>query len=573
MSVPAWCTWTRGKSALLLVAPHGGRRPAVDATAPPPTLRVNDLYTPELTALLAARLDAATVINREQDRNTLDLNRSSQVLRRAPWFLDLLVQQITAILTRHPVAEVLFIHGWNIGQPKCDLGVGAVETAMGLHVPDGAALTVDAAYLRQRIAALRTAATVAAIGVSLGERYPASHRNNILQLFAARAGAADNPAAQRLAAWAAAGRVNALQLELGIPLRWPGAWRDRFIGVLAASFSEHRGPAVVMSMARSLLRPGSGQGWSLRAAKSERLPARGVGEPLRTQHSGLRTDPAALQFYDPVADVGMFAGVGPMGPHVTGGRLLLFLGGQRIALFTGETVGGADVAPLAFRTDHDGTQLHFRGPILWLDDAGIYLDLEAALARSQLVDAELELSFVRRHTTGSDVQFGRVDGRLRIDGATRRVSTGAFANAGGLRASGARPRTMLAADFGDGGGLLSRSTAEAGRSIVVHFTTAGTRPLEPTQLAVSPDANVSVPRCFELRCTGQPSLQAEPRSHMAILRPTGRGSYLRVTFGVARFAWGTQTGWGLYEHAVPVVCGASPSGACDVPRAAPEGVT
>src|SRR5262249_33502687 len=94
MAIPAWCTWTRGHSAVLLVAPHGGRRPAVDATSPPPHLRVNDLYTPEFTDLLAARLDAATVINREQDRNTLDLNRSSQVFRDAPWFLDLLVQQI-----------------------------------------------------------------------------------------------------------------------------------------------------------------------------------------------------------------------------------------------------------------------------------------------------------------------------------------------------------------------------------------------------------------------------------------------------------------------------------------------
>ena len=30
-------------------------------------------------------------------------------------------------------------------------------------------------------------------------------------------------------------------------------------------------------------------------------------------------------------------------------------------------------------------------------------------------------------------------------------------------------------------------------------------------------------------------LRAEPRSHMAVLRPTRQGSYLRVTFGVARF--------------------------------------
>jgi hypothetical protein len=39
---------------------------------------------------------------------------------------------------------------------------------------------------------------------------------------------------------------------------------------------------------------------------------------------------------------------------------------------------------------------------------------------------------------------------------------------------------------------------------------------------------------------------------MGILRPAGTGGYLRVTFGVARFQWGTEKGYGLYEHARPV---------------------
>ncbi len=536
MSVPAWCSSTRGNSALLLVAPHGGRRPAVDATAPPPRLRVNDVYTAELTALLAARLDAATVINHAQDRNSLDLNRTSQVLRCAPWFLELLVRQIEAILVRHPVAEVLFIHGWNVGQPKCDLGIGAVETATGLHLPDGAALTVADTYLQQRLEPLRAAAAATGIGVSIGERYPASHRNNLLQLFTSRA--ADHAAAQRLADWARAGRLNALQLELGIPLRWPGTWRDRLVEAITASFSE---PA------------------------TSRL-----GKPLTTQDSALSTDQpepnidnpvaAALQFYDPAADVGLFAGLGPMGPAVTGGRLLLFLGHQRIALFTGEHVGGGQVAPLEFRVENGCTRLRFHGALLRLEDARVYLDLEAALAQSELVDADVELVFAPMHA-GNAMQFGSVDGTLRIADEHRRISTGAFANAGGLRATGSRRQTMLAADFGDGRGLLLRSTDEAERSMALSFAREGMQVLEPAPVVVSLDGDLYTPQRFERISAGQPALRAQPWSRMPILRPTGRGGYVRVTFGVARFEWGAETGWGLYEHAVPLLRGEHGAGA------------
>jgi hypothetical protein len=502
---------------VLLVAPHGGRRPLVDAAAPPPNLRVNDVYTPRVTELLAARLGAATVINRELDRNTLDLNRTSQVLRRAPWFLELLAQQLDLILARHAVAEVLFVHGWNIGQPKCDLGIGAVEINGVLEVPDGATLSVNEAYFRDRIAPLRAACADAGIAVSLGARYPASHRNNLLQLFTARLPETDNVAARRIASWGAGGRLQAVQIELGIPLRWPGVWRDRFITAVSETFA--------MSTSQAA------------------MPQRSV-----SHRSSVAT--AALQFYDPAADVGLLAGVGRMGPRISGGRLLLFLGGQRIALFTGEDVRGGDVAPLVFGSDDDGMQLRFSGPMLRLPDARVYLDLEAALAQSELVEADVDLRFTPSQS--NEMQFGGIEGFVEIGGARRRINTGGFANAGGLRASGASRQTMLAADFGGGDGILSRITGDATRSLTLHFTADAVRTLDDVQVIVSPDGDQYTPQWFELTCATQASIRAAPQSHMAILRPVGQGRYLRVTFGVARFEWGTQQGWGLYEHAVPV---------------------
>jgi hypothetical protein len=50
-----------------------------------------------------------------------------------------------------------------------------------------------------------------------------------------------------------------------------------------------------------------------------------------------------------------------------------------------------------------------------------------------------------------------------------------------------------------------------------------------------------------------PPLRGDPLSRMAILRPAGDAGYLRVTFGIARYDWDGETGYGLYEHARPVV--------------------
>src|SRR5262249_49377787 len=79
--IPDWCEWRTGDSPVLLVAPHGGRRPPVNMAAQPSRLRVNDLYTAEITRTLAHRLQATLIVNHGQDRNVLDLNRISQVRR------------------------------------------------------------------------------------------------------------------------------------------------------------------------------------------------------------------------------------------------------------------------------------------------------------------------------------------------------------------------------------------------------------------------------------------------------------------------------------------------------------
>ncbi|HUI26846.1 MAG TPA: hypothetical protein VL403_12250, partial [Candidatus Kryptonia bacterium] len=242
LSLPEWCRVRRGRSDVLLVAPHGGRRPAADP-AVPRERKVNDLYTAELTSDLAAALDASAIINDACDRNQIDLNRITQVRRHAPWFLDLLVDEIAAVLDRHSQAQVLVVHGWNVAQPKCDLGVGGIEDGAALRPLGDAALSVAPEYWNSRVAGFRVACRAAGIATPVGERYPAAHRNNLLQSLTARFRDAPDHRMRRLAGWAADGRLNAIQLELGIPLRWPGGPRRALQAAAVRAFGEPCTPA------------------------------------------------------------------------------------------------------------------------------------------------------------------------------------------------------------------------------------------------------------------------------------------------------------------------------------------
>ena len=511
---------------------------AGDAAAPPARLRVNDLHTAELARVLAAELGAATIINVSQDRNALDLNRTSQVLARAPWFMELLVTRIAAILRRHRSAEIICVHGWNVGQPRCDIGIGARETPSGLQVRAGAGLSVSDAYLHGRVEALRRACRGAGIRVSIGERYPGSHPDNLLQVFARRDAFAEAPSPQ-IARWAAAGVVDAMQLELGLPLRWPGPWRARFVAAMGEAFAA---PARTDA-------PAAQRAASRRPESSLRPPSRpGVAADRGTAGP-------TLQLYDPDADLGLLAGVGRIGPSRAGGRLLLFAGGQRVALFTGEERGpsGTAIPPLHFVREEGVMRLRYDGPMLLLDDGASYVDLESALAASTLTDVGVDLTFRHesRPTEGSPA-LGAATGRIAIGDRTAHITTGGFANVGALRAAEPHRQTTLAAHFGTDEAVLSHVSAARSASLGLHCTGGSTRLLAGLRIAVETGTDPYTPTAFEIHSDGHAPLHGRPLNRMVVLRPAARGVHLRVTFGVARFHWAGRTGYGLYEHARPI---------------------
>ena len=90
IAAPAWCRWRRGRSGVLVIAPHGGRREPTPPVGRPGARfgarprKVNDLHTVDVAEELADALDAALIANPTLDRNHLDLNRITQVTGRAP---------------------------------------------------------------------------------------------------------------------------------------------------------------------------------------------------------------------------------------------------------------------------------------------------------------------------------------------------------------------------------------------------------------------------------------------------------------------------------------------------------
>lgn len=497
--VPPWCRWRLDARPLLLVAPHGGQCREGTSTSGAPRQKVNDLYTAEITAALAARLGASFIVNSGLDRNELDLNRISHVSRRAPWFLSLLESMLDRLLQRHSTVEVWLIHGWNVVQPKCDIGIGARLSSPTDIARRRDALTVSPGYFPMRLEPLRMFCRRVGVHATYGDRYPASHPNNLLQLF--RPTREGGIPSARLAGWAAARRIEAVQLELAIPLRWEGAIRDRFLTAVEQSFS------------------------SLAHATPDPTPA-------AAPQGALCPPPTALAFHDPRAGVGLIASVATTPDGRLGGRLLAFDRAGGVALFTGDDApaGGAVLGGPKFVPRPQGFGLRFSGPLLQVNDGALYLHLERAFSRSRLIDARVDLVYrpIAHNAHGS------VTGVLRLGERRARIHALAFAQVALLqRATDAAPlRATFAAAF-------DRQTAIHVR----HPAAASASRIDVSGPALQPDR-------LSLELGDGSILAVLPVNRIVIRRPLAGSGQEIINLGVALFRLnGDRTGAGVFEYA------------------------
>jgi hypothetical protein len=364
---------------------------------------MNDLHTAELTRLLAEEMQAAALINPLRDRNDVDLNRISDAEARAPEFLEQLLAVLEAQLARHERIALFTVHGWNVVQAAVDVGLGCTPGPDPFAVPRAAA--VSRAFAARVVRELVEACAARGIAATIGARYPARARENLLQLFTGRHHDDTRPLVRALAALAP--RVDAVQLELGIALRWPGPWRAHLLDAWRAAFAAAL-PAATPSPGPCAVTPARGR---------------------------------RLQFVTP-----SLSGLVALDGGAGGGRLLIFPPGGGLALFTGERTGGEDegtVPPLSMRAGDGGTiEARFTGPILHFPDTTPFLDLETGLARGWLGEAEVSLVFTPAHSAGANGDFGSVRGSVTLAGETFALDGPAYAEEGAM--AGPWPRLRVA---------------------------------------------------------------------------------------------------------------------------------
>lgn len=504
------CRVRHGSGDVLVVAPH-----AALGSGDGPRRQANDFHTEAVAAAIAARVDGSLVVNHAIDRELLDLNRRSVVEQRAPWFAELLRDALARILARHPTASVLFVHGWHVMQPRCDVGVGARLEDARAASSRADSLTASPAWLEARIDALRRTCSRLGVRVTYGERWPAAHPNNLLQVFRRTPRAASCAALAELTEHAARGRIEAAQLELGAPLRWPGALRDEFVTACVA------------------------------ALRQEGAPPPTPVEPHRRKESVVEEGFAGrigVQVYDLRAGrrgLGIIAGVAHLPGGDTGARLLLFPGGSRLAVFVGHERGHGALAVEGLRfagSDAEWT-LAFDGHVLLAEDGRRYFADEREQVAARLGRATVQLSF--RSPGGAGI--GRATGEVRLDGERFSIDASGFSSPLPLALRQTPHATRIYASFVDGQALLADTASES-----IAFVSGQPRPLPRAAAAFLGSG------AFALDVGAGGTVECRPQSRIDVWRPSPAGRAVRVSFGTARFVWGgDRQGAGFYERAEP----------------------
>jgi len=511
----------RGKRPLVVVAPHGGRR----ARAVRRDDGMNDLHTAELAMELAERLDAWAVINGDLDRNVVDLNRISE-LERAPVFVDELERAIdgAARVATGCRPLLLFVHGWNVLLPACDLGLGLREQDGRLS---GRWPTVSTATWEGPVSRLRDELQARRTWAPVGWRYPAWGADNALQLFSGRHDGHDDARLSGFARLAADDRVDALQLELSVPLRWPGPWRESFLAATELALADYEGAnaaggdsvagrAAVVIETRAAGPSRARPGWQV---VPRGLPAGERSEPDAQQH-----DAGPLNLMAILSEQGdsLFAGMEPAGRGAVLSRVCLLLADGRMALFTSDSSSAASAIDcpgfwVDRKPDDEATRFRLDAPVVVYPSHLAYLDLEQGMGEAELSNLKLDL----RWTPGDDQrEHGRLAGEVELIGhaglAGMALTVNAFAVVQGRGRDAGREgtRTRFFCD-------------RDGTPAVVLGDGQVLMPGQGDAAVVPGTGEVKIPD------PGSDLESARLLTRVPLWRPLGEGVYLRWSFGVA----------------------------------------
>ncbi len=559
-----WLEIIDGDSAILLIAPHGGR--AGQATRALLNPKVNDLHTAAITRELAMILDAQALINSAMDRNHLDLNRLSQVSANAPWFLETILERLGGIVARHGHATILVVHGWNVIQARVDLGLGLRRTGDQLRPPGAARVSASDAFIHGRLGELVAQLGAHGILASFGLRYPGGGAQNLLQAFTDRHVESPVAALRALSEMAARDEIDAVQLELSVAVRMPGDLRRRCIASIGNVFGRAE-EQTALSNETKLIVVRSAAPKAPASVKREATPAM----PTRI----------GIELFDPSAKIGAMASF-DLGAGGVGARIMMLLEGGRVALFTGEGKPRRDgnrlsLGPLSLEAQDGEMLLGFNGHAVIVPDATHYLSIERALASGWLDESmevairlrpsasnagfDLDRLFNARDDSNRDnstATFGTLTGSVRIDG-----NESAIAGVGrsGLSFTGLGPqrfnsRRMIWACFDDASApiaiemrAVSDNDAEqrSGRILRVDgWTSCAVDQVEVDAPSVSaPPTSLSARLADDN--AGQHAITGSVESFIPLSRPGPDGTRIFTALGFARFRLGESEGAGMFE--------------------------
>ena len=383
---PSWLISGSGESNILVLAPHGGISEK-DLLLPEAWPRKgNDLRTAALASRLARELSASFLINDSMDRNSIDLNRIDQTARDAPVFLEALETHLLDLLQAHERVRILVVHGWHITQAKVDFGIGQRLQGARDEKADAARLTCSLEFLHGPLAHLCATLSKAGMEATCGEQWPGAHRNNMMQLFRQSGGAEVPEACAPIRRIAADGKLDAVQLELGAPMRWDGPVCDQFCELLRKSLTP---PNAASTTATETL-------------------AAPVAKPFR------EPDPqqATIQFVDPRSGLIVLAGMALMPNRTMGARFMFFLPDGRVGVFVGHgrPRGALEIHGFSLQQADDVLSIEFDNHLYLSSTPASYFQFETEQSRTPLTAAKL--SCVARPTEAGTT----VTGDLHVDG-------------------------------------------------------------------------------------------------------------------------------------------------------------
>jgi hypothetical protein len=515
-----------GRAPVLLVAPHGGRRARASALDLDDPRKVNDLHTADITLELAERLGAPAIVNGAEDRNRLDLNRVSDVRERAPWLLDLLLREVRRQIAESEEAVILFLHGWNAIQPYCDVGIGARLGGGALMPVRQGVPTIPPRFL-SRLARFASACRAEGIQATLGDRYPAAGRENMMQIFTSRFIDDGDPRIAELASLGAAGRIAAVQLELAVPLRWPGPLRVRFLHAVQA-----------------LAEP---------AETDAPLPEPWVTRPVGSRFA---PDSLAVEFHDGGAGIGGFAAIEQLSSGRRQGRFLVCIGAHRLGLFTGEHSAPGEEPGETLRccglewtrATSEEPQLRFEGPCLTFPRTDPFLDLETGLAEAELSHLEATLVWKPR---AAGARLGQVEGELRCGGSPIPISAPAVLRLGAPSEPRSwRERAAFNVPLGSEIFLSIVSRRASEEHVDGQIVHAGrVDRLESGMVSVHNQADGLLPQTWRIEVAsrlGALRVLGQVTYSVPVVRPIPDGKLFTV-FGLARFTADGRVGFGTFE--------------------------